>query len=178
MPTALSRPSPSEHAAFYAGYVAGMPDGDVIEHLGAQRAELEHLLAGLDDGDARYRYAPGKWSVKEVLGHLADAERIFAYRLLRVARGDATPLAGFDENAYVPAGGFDDRPLVSLVAELGAIRGATLALLHGLPPGVGEHRGEANGQPVTVRALAWILAGHERHHLGILRDRYLPGLTG
>ncbi len=173
MTTSLLRPDPTEHGAFYAGYVAGMPDGDILELLEDQHEKLRRRIEGLTDEGALHRYAPGKWSVKEVLGHLADAERIFTYRLLRVARGDATPLAGFDENAYVPAGSFGERNLASLLDELAAVRAATLTLLRGLPPDVGERRGEASGAPVTVRALAWILAGHERHHLRILDERYL-----
>jgi hypothetical protein len=126
----------------------------------------------LDDAAARSRYAAGKWSVKEVLGHLTDAERIFAYRLMRIARRDATPLPGFDENAYVPAGEFDARPLDSLVGEFGALRLSTIELVEGLPSDAWARRGQASGASITARALAYIIVGHVAHHARVLRERY------
>lgn len=158
---------------FYSRYVARVPDGDIAGTLATQIDETVALLAGLSEDQAHHRYAPGKWSIKEVLGHVADAERVFAYRMLRFARGDATPLAGFDENAYVPAGRFDDRPLPDLLAELQSVRTATVALLRGLPADALDRRGTANGVAITVRALAWVTAGHELHHRHILAERYL-----
>jgi hypothetical protein len=175
--TVIPRPGDGEHAPFYAGYVALTAEsGDVVALLAAQPAELRVLCDGLSEAEARHRYAPGKWSVKEVVCHLADAERIFAYRALRVARGDGTPLPGFDENAYVEASGADDRPLPGLLAELDAVRAATLALFRSLPPEALERRGTANGAPISVRALAYITAGHTAHHLRILRERYGLGV--
>jgi hypothetical protein len=111
--------------------------------------------------------------VKEVVGHLADSERVFAYRALRFARADATELAGFDENHYAANSSFDERPLAEVLREFEAVRAATVALLHGLPGPAWDRRGVANGNPVTVRALAWIIAGHERHHRALLAERYL-----
>jgi hypothetical protein len=140
----LPRPTPDESAPFYHNYISQVPDERIGRHLVDQLGELERLVGGLDDVGARSRYAPGKWSVKEVLGHLADSERIFAYRILRIGRGDATPLPGFDENDYVPAGDFDGRPLSAIVGELHAVRLATIALLDGLPPEAWTRRGQAS----------------------------------
>lgn len=168
----IPRPAPDEHAPFYAGYVAAVADRDVPGVLRRQAPALRAACAGLSEEEALARYAPGKWSVKEVLGHMADAERIFAYRLLRVARGDETPLSGFDEQAYVAAAGFDRQPTEALLEQFEQARAATLGLLRGLGPEAWERRGTANGHPVTARALGYILAGHAEHHLAILRERY------
>ncbi len=169
-------PAAGEYAPHYAGYVARVPQGDVLARLRKQIGETAALLRPLDAAKASYRYAPGKWSVIEVLGHLCDAERVFAYRALRFARGDETPLAGFDENVYVPAGEFERRSIADVVAEFEAVRAATVALLGGLPEAAWVRWGVANGQRVTVRALAHIIAGHELHHVEVLRTRY--GLGG
>ena len=140
-----------------------------------QIAETRALLRDLPAGRAEHRYAAGKWSVAEVVGHLADAERVFSYRALRIARGDETPLPGFDENAYVPAGRFDRRPIADVVDEFTAVRHATLALLRGLPEDTLTRTGTASGYAVSARALAWIIAGHELHHRAVLRERYGVG---
>lgn len=175
----LARPAPDESAPFYHGYIAQVPGEHVGKYLADQLPELERLMVPLDDTAARARYAPGKWSVKEVLGHLADSERIFSYRLLRVARGDTTPLPGFDENAYVPAGQFDARPLASIVRELGTLRWSTIALMEGLAPDAWTRLGQASGKTVSARALAYIIAGHTAHHMRVLRERYhLSPATG
>jgi hypothetical protein len=168
----ITRPASDEAAPFYHGYIAKVVDGNFGEQLTEQLREIEHLFEHVTDKDALARYADGKWSVKEILGHLSDVERIFSYRLLRISRGDATPLPGFDENAYVPAGKFDERPLPMLLTELRAVRLSTIALLEGLPPEAWNRWGESNGNPVTARALAYIIVGHVAHHLGVLRDRY------
>jgi DinB family protein len=168
-------PAAGEYAPHYAGYIARVPQGDVLARLRRQIAETAALLRPLDAAKARHRYAPGKWSVIEVLGHLADTERIMAYRALRVARGDETPLAGFDENVYVPAGEFERRSMTDVLAEFEAIRAATVALLGSLPEAAWTRWGVANGQRVTVRALAHIIAGHELHHVDVLRTRYGVG---
>lgn len=167
------RPGDDEYDAYYAKYVALVPEGDIVAILATQLEDTLAVVRNLTDEQARGAYAPGKWSIKEVIGHLADSERIFASRALRFGRGDATPLPGFDENSYVPAGRFNDRPLPSLVAELAAARGATVALFAGLPAEAWTRSGRANGVPVSVRGLAWIAAGHELHHRGILSSRYL-----
>lgn len=170
--TTFSVPTQGEFAPFYSGYIGRVGDGAVIEQMEAQAAELSSLLGGLTDEAALARYAPGKWSVKEVVGHLADAERIFAYRALRIARGDATPLAGFDENRYVEAAGFDARPLAALLDEWMATRRSTIALFRSFDEAAIGRTGSANDVPVTVRALAYITVGHLAHHLEILRTRY------
>lgn len=166
------RPGSDEFAPFYAGYVARVPVGDIVAILETQIDDTAALVAGLPAERAAYRYGPGKWSVREVIGHLADTERVMAQRALRFARGDGTPLPGFEENAYVAAADFEGRPLPGVVAELRAVRAATVALLRGLPDAAWTRRGVANGMPVTVRGLACIIAGHELHHRNILETRY------
>jgi uncharacterized damage-inducible protein DinB len=171
----ISRPAPEESIPYYHRYIEKVADEELGTQLIGQLREIEQLFEHVTDRAALARYADDKWSVKEVLGHLCDTERIFTYRLLRIARGDATPLEGYDENAYVPAGGFDERPLPMLLAELRAVRLSTAALLEGLPEEAWGRWGEANGSPVTARALAYIIVGHVAHHLGVLRSRYRLG---
>jgi hypothetical protein len=168
----IPRPATTEYGPFYNGYISQVPDGDLLTILEDQRRNTQQLLGALPEAKALYRYAPGKWSVKEVVGHLTDSERVFGYRALRFARGDAQPLAGFDETAWVPAGGFDRRSLPDLLAELDAVRRATIALFRGLDAAALARKGKANNLEITVRALAYVIAGHERHHVGILRERY------
>jgi DinB superfamily len=167
------RPSPDEYARFYAGYVSQVPDGDVLELLEQGRGETHRLLGRLSDAQAGHRYAPGKWSIKGVVGHVTDAERVFAFRALWFARGDASPLPGWEQDDWFGLSGFDALSLQELLAGYDAQRDATLSLLRSLPAEAWSRRGTASGNPVTVRALAWIAAGHERHHLNILRERYL-----
>ena len=169
----VDRPLADEYAEFYAGYVALVPDGaDLLALLGEQRDTTAAMLAAVPGERSEFRYAPGKWSVKEVVGHLSDVERIMAYRALRIARGDVTPLAGFDENAYVPPARSDDLGLHDLVAEWVAARQASIAMFGNFPAEAWTRRGSASGKEVSVRALAYIIAGHERHHVETLRARY------
>lgn len=168
----IPRPEPSEYAPNYEAYISRVPKGDLLKVLEEQRLATQQLLAALPEARALHRYAPGKWSVKEVVGHVTDSERVFAYRALRFARADDKPLQGFDENAWVPPARFDARSLKDLAAELDAVRGATIALFRGLDAEALTRRGTANDNSVSVRALAWIIAGHERHHVGILHERY------
>ena len=167
----IPKPEAGEHDPYYAKYIVRVGD-DALAALRAGSAATPRLLSGVTETQARFRYEPGKWSVKEVLGHLMDAERVWAYRALRIARGDQTPLAGFDENAWVPEGHFDSRPLPGLVSEYSTVRAATLALFASLEPEWLTRRGTAIGQEVSVRALAHIIAGHELHHVNLLRERY------
>ena len=167
------RPAAGEYAPFYAGYINGMPDGSLLPQLRSQAGETAALLAGIPAAKHDFSYWPGKWTVKELVGHMGDAERVFSYRALRIGRGDTTPLPGFEEKEYARASGASARTLSDLAAELAAIRASTLALLEHLPPEAAARMGTASGNPVSVRALAWIIAGHERHHLRILRERYL-----
>jgi hypothetical protein len=172
MPTlTVGHPEAGEFAPFYAGYVQLVTE-EPVAALEAQARATQALLAGLSDAQAGHRYAEGKWTVRDVTGHMADAERVMSYRAMRIARGDATPLPGFDENAYVTVAGADRRPIAELAADLAAVRNATLALFRGLDAEAWRRRGAANGNPVSVRALAHIIAGHERHHVEILRTRY------
>jgi hypothetical protein len=171
--TAYGPPATDEYGAPYAGYIARVPAGhDLLDLLARQAEENGARLRAVPEARGGHRYAAGKWSVKEVVLHLADVERIMAYRALRVARGDATPLPGFDENAYAPHSGADAQPLAALLDEWGDVRRATLSLFRHLPADAWTRRGTASGFPVTVRALAWIIAGHERHHLEVLDQRY------
>jgi len=168
----IDRPRASEYAPFYAGYVALVPPGDVLETLAEQRGTLRSTAAAVPADRERFRYAPGKWSVREVFSHLGDAERVFGHRAFRFGRGDETPLPGFDENHYVEASGADERELAELAAELVLLREANLLMLRSLAQEAWTLGGAANGTPVTVRALAWILAGHTEHHLRVLAERY------
>ena len=166
------RPESDEIPAHFVGYIGNVPESDPVAVLASQIDVTAALLRGLSDTDALKRYAPGKWSIKEIVGHLADTERIMAYRALRIARGDETPLPGFDENAYVPPAKFDARPLSDLVAELRTTRAATLALFRSFDDDAWRRRGTASGKPISVRAIGYMIPGHERHHMEILRTRY------
>lgn len=172
-PAVPGRPQAGEHAPYYERYVGLVPEEDVLAVLARQLDEVPALLGGLAEERAGFRYAPGKWSVKEVVGHVADTERIFAYRALRFARGDATPLPGFEQEGYVQHAGFGRWRLADLLAEWEHQRRANLLLLGHLDAAAWERRGEASGNQVSVRALAYVLAGHVRHHLAILAERYL-----
>ena len=161
----IARPNADEFASFYAGYIGKVPAAGPVATLEAQRPAIE-ALASLPDEKATYRYADGKWSVKEVLGHVADAERVFSYRLLRIARSDTTPLAGFDENQWATVAPYDRRPVGAVVKELLAVRESTLALIESLDAEAMDRQTLANNKAVSARALCWILAGHCQHHLG------------
>jgi hypothetical protein len=167
------RPDADEFDPFYAGYIRKVPDGDVVDALIGGAEIGAALLANVSDEVAMRAYAPGKWTLKEVVLHCADAERIFAYRALRIGRGDPTELAGWDEQAYAPLSGANARTLESVFDELQSVREATVTLFEGLPEEAWPRRGRANGQPVSVRGLAWITAGHLLHHLEVIQERYL-----
>jgi uncharacterized damage-inducible protein DinB len=149
-----------------------VPGSDILGTLDAQRRETMLLLCGREESDGDIRYAPGKWSVKEVLGHVCDAERVFAYRALRISRGDRTPIEGFEQDDYVRNGPFAERPLPELIEDYIAVRRATLTLLRNLDEGAWARCGTANGKEVSVRALAYLIAGHELHHRRILEEKY------
>jgi uncharacterized damage-inducible protein DinB len=167
------RPEPSEYAAYYHRYIELVPEGDIRMILRVQLADTLALLRPLSEEQAAYRYAEDKWSIKQVIGHLFDAERIFLYRALRIARGDQTPLPGYNENVYADNAGFDQRPLANLLAELEATRAATAAFFQNLSGDAWTRTGTANSYPVSVRALAYTIAGHELHHREIVLTRYL-----
>lgn len=167
----FARPAENEFASFYAGYIAKVADSGPFTMLANQIAAFENMR-GLPEETGDYRYADGKWSVKELLGHMADAERVFAYRLLRIARADKTPLAGFDENAWAEVAPHGTRPLSEVVDELIAVRRATITLVGSLDEKAIGNVGLANNTPVSGRAICWIIPGHAEHHLGILAERY------
>ena len=171
----MKRPEPSEYAPFYAGYVGLVPEDDVLAVLEAQPAEVTRLAAGLPADRETYRYGPGKWSVRELLGHVGDGERVFGYRAFCIGRGERIPLPGFDEQEYIAAANYDARPAAELAADFAGLRASNLSVLRNLAPERWAQAGNANGKPVTVRALAWVMAGHVRHHLAVLRDRYRVG---
>jgi hypothetical protein len=168
----VARPEPDEIPSHYVGYIKRVPELDPVAACAEQIEQTTELLRGLSDSDAMYRYEKGKWSIKEVVGHLADTERIMAYRALCIARGETTPLPSFDETAYVPVAKFDDRSLADLVNELRTTRAATVALLRTFDAEAWRRRGTASGKPVSVRALGFMIPGHERHHVEILKTRY------
>lgn len=168
-----TRPEATEYAPYYAGYVGHVPTGDVVETLSTQHDGSLALLRSIGEEKSLSRYAPGKWSIREVVGHLIDAERIFTYRALRFARADETALASFDENSYIANASFDDRSMASLCDEFEAVRRASVLLFASLNGTEWMRRGIASNNAMSVRALAWVTAGHELHHVGILRTRYL-----
>jgi predicted SnoaL-like aldol condensation-catalyzing enzyme len=175
-PTVPGRPAPAEYAPFYETYVSKVTEDDLVAALAAQVGEIEAVLAAVSPEREGYRYAPGKWSVREMFGHLCDTERLFAYRALSIARGDDAPLPGMDENAWMEPAAFDGFPLDSLGREWVELRRTTVALFDRLDAAAWHRVGNANGQAVSVRALAAIMVGHLRHHLGILAERY--GIAG
>lgn len=167
------RPTRAEYAPFYHGYIEQVPTGDIVETLESQLSKTIVFLNAIGEARSAHRYAEGKWTIKEVVGHLIDAERIFAYRALRIARGDKTALPGYDENAYAQSARFNDRRFSDLVDELNVVRRANLFLYRSFNEEEWLRTGTADGKPVSARALAYISAGHESHHLDILQSRYL-----
>ncbi len=172
------RPAAHEFPAYYEQYVDQVQADDVLTVLREQREEIATLGSTLDDDRARFRYEEGKWSIKEVIGHLTDAERIFGMRALCIARGETQPIPGFDENVYVSNAVFDERPIESIVDEWFSLRDANIRLLESLAEPDLSRIGIANGKPITSRAIFWTVAGHTIHHVRVLRERYLPLLEG
>jgi len=167
------RPNPNDFAPYYARYIELVPEDDVLTAMESQSAETQRLLASVDETRAAFRYAPEKWSVKQVVGHFTDAERIFGSRMHAISRGEQQSLPGFDENAYVANGGFDAWKIGDLAEHYALARRANIVLLRNLAEDAWDRRGLANGVPVTVRAIAFLTVGHERHHLRVLREKYL-----
>ncbi len=168
----IGEPQPGEYAPFFESYVARVRGKDIMTELEEQSEALRRLQAAVPEERERFRYGDGKWSIREVVGHCSDAERVFAYRAVAFARGEKAPLPGFDEKEFARASGHDDIALAELVDEFESVRAATLRLVRHLPPDAWRRSGVANGKPVTVRALAFIMAGHVAHHLALLRERY------
>lgn len=167
------RPQAGEYSPYYDAYISLVPGNDILAAFDEQRRQMLLLLSGRSEADGDLRYAPDKWSLKEVLGHINDTERIMSYRALRIARNDATPIEGFEQDDYVRNAPFTRRPLADLIEDYIAVRRATVSLFRNLDEVAWTRRGVANKNEVTVRALAYIIAGHELHHRKIIEERYL-----
>ena len=173
MTISLTVPDPSEYGAYYADYVAEAGDISVLDQLTVQLDDTVRLLQPLSEQQAGYRYAPGKWTVREVVGHVIDTERVFAGRALHFARRDPAALPGFEQEPWGAEARSDERPLRSLLAELEAVRRSSLALFRSFPADAWDHRGTASGVEFTVRAALFIIAGHELHHRRVLEEQYV-----
>ena len=169
----MNRPEKQEYAEFYETYVSLAPETDIVVALENQSADLQNLFAGVSDEKANFRYAEGKWSVKELLGHMIDGERVFSYRALRISRKDETPLAGFEENSYVANSNFKNTALADFVEEFSLLRQSNVLFFKNLSDEAWLNTGTASDATVSVRALAYIMFGHVAHHANILRTRYL-----
>jgi uncharacterized damage-inducible protein DinB len=170
----LPRPLASEYPEYYQPYVSLVPEDNLLTLLKGNLVKTIELFESLSEEDGLFRYAENKWSIKEVLGHMADTERIMSYRLLRVGRGDQTALAGFNENDYVQSSQINKLPIKSILEDFIATRKATLTLFQNMPEESWANIGFANNTEVTARAIGYIIAGHALHHFNIIRDRYLP----
>jgi hypothetical protein len=171
----IARPQSGEYAPYYERYISLIEDDDILATLDRQRREMVLLLSGLSEEQGDFRYAPEKWSAKQVLGHVCDTERVFAYRALRISRGDATPMEGFEQDDYVRDGPFARHALAEVIEDYIAVRRATISLLRSLEELAWSRRGIANKNEVTVRALAYTIAGHEAHHRRVLQEKYFGG---
>ncbi|WP_462408655.1 DinB family protein [Neobacillus sp. Marseille-QA0830] len=169
----MKRPNENEYPEYYVPYVQLVPDGDLLQILKENLKQVTELFNNISENDADFRYAPNKWSIKEVLGHMTDTERIMTYRLLRIGRGDRTPLAGFDETIFVTGSEVRQLPVKKILEDFTAVRNATITLVQNMPESAWANVGLANEMEVTARAIAYIIAGHEMHHRNIVTDRYL-----
>lgn len=167
------RPQPDEYFEYYGTYIGEVPDGDIVDTLSRQISETVSFLGSIPESRGDFRYAPGKWSIREIIGHMSDTERVFCYRAMRFARADATPVPGFDENAYVASASFPKVSLADLTAELEHVRRSSIYFFRALDEEALSRRGTASGHEVSVRALAFITAGHETHHVNFIRSHYL-----
>jgi len=169
----MNRPKKNEYAEFYAGYVSLVEETDISAALLNQTNDLQQLFAEISEEKGDYRYAAGKWSVRELLGHVVDGERVFSYRALRISRGDETPLAGFEENFYVANSNFSNIKLADTLEEFSLLRQSNVLFFKNLTDEMWGKSGTASGATISVRALAYVMVGHLRHHVNILRERYL-----
>jgi hypothetical protein len=170
-------PAADEYAEYYGRYVSRVPRGDFFALLRNQADEVAAVFGALAPAQADFAYASGKWSAKEMLGHMSDGERVFAYRALSIGRGDPAPLPGFEQDDWMATAGFGRRAIGDLVAEWRAVRAATIVLAESLPADATLRRGVASGKTFSVRALLHVAPGHTAYHLEVLRERYL-GATG
>ncbi|RED66216.1 DinB family protein [Cohnella lupini] len=171
--TINDRPRQEEYGTYYEQYIGLVPTGNIVEFLADVLKTTSELLSDIPEDRGNYRYAPDKWSLKEVLGHINDNERVMAYRLLRFARGDRTPLAGYDQDEFMKGVSFDSLSLTEIIEDYISVRRSTLTLLRGLSEEAWSRRGIANDNEMSVKALAYIIAGHELHHLNIVKERYI-----
>lgn len=169
----MKRPEKEEYAEFYAGYIALVEETDIVAALQNQTTDLRSLLGGISAEKENYRYAEGKWSIREMLGHIIDGERVFSYRALRISRGDETALAGFEQNSYVANSNFANLKLADALEEFSLLRQSNVLLFKNLTDEMWNRVGTASEAKISVRALAFIMVGHIRHHANILRSRYL-----
>ena len=169
----MNRPEPNEYDRYYENYVSLVPETDIVAVMENQLNEIENLFAEITEEKSLYAYAAGKWTIKELVGHLIDGERIFAYRALRISRADFTPIEGFEQDGYIENSNFNAAKLTDLIEELLLSRKANLLLFRNLTDEAWSRTGTASDVPVSVRALAFIMVGHIRHHLSVLRRRYL-----
>ncbi len=169
----LTRPAPTDHAEYFQPYVDLVPEDDVLRVLEAQLDERRELIGGLSETRAGFRYAPDKWSIREVLGHLSDCERVFAYRVLSIGRGETGSLPGFDHDAWISSARHDERTLASIETEWAMVRHATLTLLRSFDDTAWKQRGTCNGLATSARSIPYLIAGHERHHINVINSRYL-----
>ncbi len=172
---AVAPPEPSEYDPYYGKYISLITGREILATLSHQVDRMKSLLSPLGNEEGNYRYASGKWTIKQALGHLIDAERIFAYRALRISRNDKTPLSTFEQNDYVPNGPFEFVSLPELLEEYASVRRATVLLFRHLRPEAWQRRGTASNSEVSVRALAYIIAGHDEHHYRLFREKYAIG---
>ena len=173
MTTILERPSPTEHPDYHASYISLVPEGDILKTLEDQREDTVALLGGIDEDKRLHRYAPEKWSINEVVGHVVDIERVFSYRAMRIARGDTTPLAGVEQDDLIAGGNLDARSLSSLIEEYRYLRLANITLFRSFDEVALMRTCKTDDYEVSVRSLVYVVAGHECHHMNVLRDRYL-----
>ena len=170
----ISRPIPSDLSNYYQSYLPYVPEDDLLKVLKEQKNVIENFTGSITVSEETHRYADGKWMVKEVIGHLCDTERILTYRALRISRNDKTPLHGFEENDYTPNSNYKDRSLKNIVEELLAVRNATILLFENMSEEMFDRKGIANHSDVTVRGILFFIVAHARHHMNVIKERYLP----
>jgi hypothetical protein len=168
------RPKRDEHIEYYSTYIDKVPDGDIVDTLTRQLPEVIAFLRSIPEDKHDHAYAPGKWTIRQIVGHLSDGERVFQYRAFRFSRADTTPVPGFDENLYVDNAPFANVSMADLIAEFEDLRRASIHLYSNLDEAALSRRGSANGHEISVRAIGFILAGHVTHHEGVIRSKYLP----
>lgn len=168
----LQRPDSEEYSPYFTGYISQVPEGDYLSFIHSQLDAVVDLFSPISDEQGFYRYEPGKWSLKEVLGHMTDTERIMSYRMLRIARGDTTNLPGFDQDLFIDNASFDELSMKDLLNDFQAARQATFSLLKTISEEAWSRKGIANNNEISARALAYVIAGHAQHHLVVIQQKY------